>query len=241
MERTVLVTGASSDIGREICIRFAKEGWNVLCHYFSSDKEAKDLKKTLVSYGIDCYLLKADLSSKSSIKRLLDKIKNFNIQSLINNAGTYTVSKHFSRLNIDDITDAFMVNAFAPILLSAGIFMRMKKSGFGRIVNISSIACKYGGSSSSMHYGCSKLAMEGIAKTLSREGAAGNVLVNTIRPGVINTKFHTRFPKDMKKRITMIPMRKIGNPEDVAEMAYYVGSDKNNFITGEIITVAGGE
>ena len=92
-----------------------------------------------------------------------------------------------------------------------------------------------------MHYGCSKRALEGITKTLAKEGAAYNVLINTIRPGVIDTEFHKKFPKDMKSRIEMIPMKKMGTPDDAAYMIYYLGSEENRFITNEIIAVAGGE
>lgn len=241
INRTVLVTGATSGIGMAVAIKFAERGCNVLCHYHSSKEKAMKLKAIIDNLGIPCYLLKADLSSKREIISLNNKLKEFQIDSLINNAGTYTVNKHFKELTIEDITNTFMVNTFAPILLTASIFMRMKEKQFGRIVNISSIAAKYGGSNYSMHYGCSKLALEGITKTLTKEGAEYNVLVNTVRPGVIDTEFHKKFPKDMEKRITLIPLKKMGTPEDVADMVYYLGSGMNKFITNEIITVAGGE
>ena len=172
---------------------------------------------------------------------MIDKLEKFDVDSIVNNAGTYAASKYFSKLTIHDLTDTFMINTFAPILLTSRIFMQMKKRRFGRIVNISSVAAKYGGSSRSMHYGSSKLALEGLTKTLAREGAEYNVFVNTIRPGVIDTELHKRFPRDMKKRIGMIPVKRIGKPEDIADVAYYLGSDKNNFITNETVTIAGGE
>ena len=239
--KTVLITGATSGIGREVAIRFAKEGWNLICHYCSSKEKAEALKKELIKFNVNCYLFRADLSSKNQLQNFISKLKKFQIDSLVNNAGTYTVSRHFGELTIEDIVNTFMVNSFAPILLTAKIFMRMKEKRFGRIVNISSISAKYGGSSYSLHYGCSKRALEGLTKTLAKEGAEHNVLVNTIRPGVIDTEFHKKFPKDMKKRVAMIPLKKMGSPKDVAAMVYYLGSEKNNFITNEIITVAGGE
>jgi 3-oxoacyl-[acyl-carrier protein] reductase len=241
IKKTVLVTGATSDIGLSAAIKFAEEGWNVLCHYYSSKEKAIKLKMMIDNLAVSCHLLKADLSSTGQIRSFNNKLKEFKIDSLINNAGTYTVNKHFKELTIDDITSTFMVNTFAPMLLTSSIFMSMKGRRFGRIVNISSIAAKYGGSNYSMHYGCSKLALEGITKTLAREGAEHNVFVNTIRPGVIDTEFHKKFPKDMPNRIAKIPMKKIGTPDDIADMIYYLGSDMNRFITNEIITVAGGE
>lgn len=239
--RTVLITGATSGIGKEVSVRFAKEGWDVLCHFFSSLEKAKELKKTIERCGVKCHLFKANLSLGSQIQSFIDKLTKFRIDCLINNAGSYIVSKHFGELTLNDVTATFMVNTFAPVLLTANIFMRMKEKRFGRIVNISSIAAKYGGSGYSMHYGCSKLALEGLTKTLSREGAEYNVLVNTIRPGVIDTEFHKKYPKDMGKRIAMIPLKRMGAPKDVADMVYYLGSDENKFITNETITISGGE
>jgi 3-oxoacyl-[acyl-carrier protein] reductase len=240
-KKTVLVTGATSGIGYEISKKFAMGNWNVLCHYHSNEEKAQELKEAIVCQGVDCFLLKADLSGEGDIRNLAGNLKEFQIDSLINNAGTYMASKHFSELTIDDMSKTFMVNVFAPMLLTSVIFLSMKERGFGRIVNISSIAAKYGGSAFSMHYGCSKRAIEGMTKTLAKEGAEYNVLVNTIRPGVIDTEFHKKFPKDMKKRTAMIPVRRIGTPKDISGMAYYLGSERNDFITGESITIAGGE
>ncbi len=240
-DRTVLITGASGGIGREIALRFLKERWNILCHYNSSDTKARELIKLLDKQNSRHCLFKVDFSSRKQVYSFINTVSKFNVDCLINNAGSYVVCKHFSVSTLADIENIFMVNVFTPILLSSRIFMQMKKRNFGRIVNISSIAAKYGGSAFSMYYGCSKLAMEGAAKTLSKEGAQYNVLVNTIRPGVIDTGFHRTFPKDMKKRAEMIPLKRIGVPQDIADMAYYLGSGENNFITNEIITVSGGE
>ena len=230
-KRKVLISGVTSGIGKEIAVCFAKEGWDIIGHYFSSAQKAKQLIKTIKKFNVDCRLFKADLSSKKELISFINKIKKLEISTLVNNAGTYLASKHFSDLTIDNVTDTFMVN----------VFKTMKQRRFGRIVNISSIAAKYGGSSFSMHYGCSKLALEGLTKTLSKEGAKYNIFVNTIRPGVIDTEFHKKFRKDMKKRIRMIPVGRMGKPADIADMVFYLGSEKNSFITNELITIAGGE
>lgn len=239
--RTVLITGVTGGIGSAAALRFAKAGWKVLAHYHSSEAEAKSIKGSVVRLGGSCEIMGSDLSSRPQLEKFVKRCRALDIDALVNCAGTYSISKHFSDLAAEDLVRTFMVNTFAPFLLSSAVFDRMVKKRFGRIVNISSIAAKYGGSAYSMHYGCSKLALEGITRTLAREGAASNILVNTVRPGVIDTSFHKKFPKDMTKRVAMIPLKKMGKPEDVAEMVYYLGSDKNNFITNETITVAGGE
>jgi 3-oxoacyl-[acyl-carrier protein] reductase len=239
--RTVLITGGTSDIGRAIAERFASRGWNIICQYNSSADTAKELKKVVMSLGADCKLVKADFSSEKQVLAFKKKIEGLAIDSVINNAGSYVASRDFARLTFKDLIATFRVNTFAPLVITASIFEQMKKRGFGRIVNISSIAAKYGGSSNSMHYGCSKRALEGMTKTLAREGAKFNVLVNTVRPGVIDTAFHNKFPKNMKKRVEMIPLKSMGTPGDIADMVYHLGSDKNRFITNETITVSGGE
>ena len=144
-------------------------------------------------------------------------------------------------MDFSSVSSSLIKTALLMMFFSSRIFPGMKKRGFGRIVNISSIASKYGGSVHSLHYGCSKLALEGLTKTLAREGSIHNVFTNTIRPGLIDTEFLKKFPKDMAKRIKKIPVRKKGLPQDIADMIFYLGSDKNNFITNEIITISGGE
>jgi len=123
LKKTVFITGATSGIGRAITLRFANKGWNIICHYYSNEVEAQELKKII-----------------ANLRSIADNLKEFQIDSIVNNAGTYMVSKHFSELTIDDISKTFMVNVFAPIVLTSSIFLSMKERRFGRIVNISSIA-----------------------------------------------------------------------------------------------------
>jgi len=241
MTRTVLITGITSGIGKETALCFAKSGWDIIGHYFSSKDKAEELKRTVSDYGVKCTMLKADFSSEKGIAAFLKKIAGLKVDSLINNAGSYVSTRHFTELTVKDMNKTFMVNTFAPILIASRVFTGMKGRGFGRIVNISSIAAKYGGSASSLHYGASKCSLEAATKTLAREGAGHNILVNTVRPGVIDTEFHRKFPKDMAKRIAMIPLKRMGRPEELAEVVFYLGCDRNSFITNEVIAVAGGE
>ena len=239
--KTVFITGAASGIGRATAIVFARRGWDVVGHYFSSRKYAMSLVSEVQGFGRNCEVIQGDLCSDRGIAAIIETVRSFRIDSLINNAGSYVVQKHFTGLTYETLLKVFTLNTFAPILLSAAVFEEMKKNGFGRIVNISSIAAKYGGSAFSVHYGCSKRALEGLSQTLSREGAAHNVLVNTIRPGVIDTDFHKKHPKNMDDRIDMIPLKRMGTADEVAVSAYQLGSEINTFITNETIAVSGGE
>jgi len=239
--RTVLVTGCTGGIGDAVAVTFARCGWNVVGHYRSRGEKARELKARIAARGVDCSLIKADFSSKSQVTRFIAQAAELPIDSLINNAGGYVEAKHFTELKLEDLTSALMVNLSVPILLAGRLFDGMKQRKFGRIVNISSIAAKYGGGASSVHYGCAKRGLEALTRTLAREGAPHNILVNTIRPGVIDTDFHRKYPKDMKKRLAMIPLKKMGTPQDIADAAFYLGSDFNGFVTGETLTIAGGE
>ena len=241
LKQTVLITGITGDIGSAIALKFAQHGWNILGHYNSSQTKLKALERKINFYGGEVSFLKTDFISQGQVAKLLKSVSKYRIDCLVNNAGSYVAQKHFSELSMNDLIKSFTLNVFSPTLLTVKIFERMKKNGFGRIINISSIATKYGGSEFSMHYGSAKMAMEGLMKTLARAGAKYNILVNTVRPGVIDTQFHKKFSKNMGKRIQLIPLKRMGQPQDVANMIYYLASDQNDYITNEIITVAGGE
>jgi len=241
VNKTALVTGATSGIGREIAVKYAKEGWNIICHYSCSEEKINKLNEMIKDCHVDCHDIKADFSSQENIQNFVNKLEQFNIDAIVNNAGTYIVNKHFSELTMDEISKTYLVNSIAPMMITSKLFIGMKERRFGRVVNISSIAAKYGGSGYSMHYGCSKRALEGLSKTIAKEGAEYNILSNTIRPGVIDTDFHKKFPKDMEKRVEQVPLKRMGQPGDIAEIAYYLGSGKNSFITNEIVAISGGE
>ena len=137
------------------------------------------------------------------------------------------------------------MNAKAPFFLSGEVFDSMKDQGGGRIINISSVNVKYGGGAKSIHYVASKAALESITRGFAREGAKYNILVNTIRPGVIDTPMHTNIRgysrKDFQKRIALVPLKRMGKPIDIARMALFLASEAGDFITGEIFTIAGGD
>ena len=239
--KTVLITGASGEIGRDISVLFAKNNWNVLCHYNSSKKNIEYLEKYFIKSNFNYNFIQSDFSRKENIDEFLDKINKFKIDSVINNAGISMKDNRKYKINLSKIMDLFMINVFAAISISKSVFEKMKDNKFGRIVNISSIGAKYGSSIASVPYACSKLALEGITKTFAREGAEYNILVNTIRPGVVDTEFHKKVFKNLKERISLIPLKKMINIKEIVEMIYYLGSEKNNFITNDIITIAGGE
>jgi len=118
----------------------------------------------------------------------------------------------------------------------------MSRQCSGRIVNISSIGVKFGGSTRSMHYSASKAALEALTRSLAKAGTGFNVLVNAVRPGVTDTPLHKKTGrKDLTKRRNLIPLKRLARPEEISNVVMFLAGEKNTFITNSIIDVAGGE
>jgi 3-oxoacyl-[acyl-carrier protein] reductase len=242
--KKVLITGSSSGIGAETAMLFSSFGANVGIHYCENKENAYKLLKEIKANTGKAAVFHGDLMRRKDRKSLIrDFIKTFGrIDVLINNAGAVIGGSHFLKLKEKEWEKNFSLNVEAPFFLARDAFSFMKTHGGGRIINISSIAAKYGGSSKSMHYGAAKAALDAITIGLSRQGAEYNILVNSIRPGVIDTPFHAKFNKrDFKERIKLIPLGRMGKALDIARLALFLASGAGGYITGEIITVGGGD
>jgi len=195
--KKVLITGASGDIGLEMARIFAKYGACVGLHYSGDEKKKKQLLKLkvemeTVSHKMELFpgnLLDYDVR-ENLIKSFVDTFGKIDI--LINNAGAMFDYKYFSELGEKAWDNSFNLNTKAPFRLSASAFDYMKEKG-GRIINISSVNVRYGGSGKSLHYVASKAALDSLTKGFAHEGAKYNILVNSIRCGVIDTHMHTKI------------------------------------------------
>jgi 3-oxoacyl-[acyl-carrier protein] reductase len=242
--RNLLITGATGSIGKAIVFKLAEKFDNIFVHYCNSGEMAKELESYILSKKSNAYLIKADLSSNDGIKSLIEQVRSRvdEIDVLINNVGGVVIAKDFTEYNEFDFYKIFNLNFFASFRLCQEFFPEMCKKQYGRIVNISSIGVKFGGGSQTFLYSAAKCSLEQITVNLSKLGAEKNVLVNTVRIGVIDTKFHEKITnKAMERRIQMIPMKRFGESEDIANMVDYLTSDKANFITGQTFAVSGGE
>jgi 3-oxoacyl-[acyl-carrier protein] reductase len=244
--KKVLITGASTGIGAATAELFAKYGASVGIHYNKSRKEALELKKKIVSLGGRAKVFKADLLKKPERAALVKRFTNMfgGIDVLVNNAGGVYGPKYMLTLDEKSWDKTFALNATAPFFLARDAFLYMKTHGGGRIINISSISAKYGGSPTTIHYGGAKAALDAVTKGLARAGAPYNILVNSVRGGVIDTPFHKKIhrnKKGLEERIKLIPLKRIGEPIDVARVVLFLASKAGNYITGEIFTVAGGD
>jgi len=237
--KRVLITGGSSGIGSEISRLFAENGAIIGIHYSKNKKEAQKLKKEL-SKKTNVKIYQEDFS-KSKLNLIRKFTKDFGgIDILINNAGTMAKNS-FEKLKSKEYGFVFNINSRAPFLLSSEAFNLMKKQKYGKILNISSFTVKYGmGRNKSIHYAASKAALEELTIGISKLGAEYNVTANTIRPGIVNTGMQ-KERTDLKERIKMVPMKRLAEPKEIAEMALYLCSEKANFITGQTISISGGE
>jgi NAD(P)-dependent dehydrogenase (short-subunit alcohol dehydrogenase family) len=147
----------------------------------------------------------------------------------------------YGAIRADDVMRAVATNAVPGVLLTQMIGPAMAGRGFGRIVQVSSIGVKFAGGSNSYCYALSKHALE-LIPAAHKTWAASNVLVNALRIGVTDTRFHgLDASKDMGPRVAMIPARRMATPAEIAEVLFWYGSEKNSFVTGEVVAIAGGE
>jgi len=244
--KKVLVTGASTGIGAEIARLFASYGASVGIHYYRSEKEAKSVLYYSKRKGVKAELFKGDLLREEVRRGLIRSFVDVfgGIDILVNNAGGIYGSDHFLEMDEQSWDDTFGVNVKAPFFLAKNAFLAMKEQGGGKIINISSVAAKYGGSVHSLHYGAAKAALDALTVGLARAGADYNILVNSVRAGVVDTGFHKKIGRnkdDMKRRIELTPLKRIGKPIDVARMVVFLASNAGDYITGEVFTIAGGD
>ena len=243
-DKRVLITGASGDIGASMSRLFASYHARVGLHYNQGRKAAFALREEITRHGGVAECFQADLLLPRSAHTLMRAFLGgfHRIDILINNAGAVIDPRDFADLTEDGWDQTLTLNAKAPCFLAQEAFRAMKRQGGGKIINISSIAAKYGGSGHTLHYGAAKAALDALTIGMARLGAPDNILVNSIRPGVIETSFHRKMGrKSLTRRVALIPLRRAGRPTDVARAALFLASEAGDYVTGEILTIAGGD
>lgn len=229
--RVALVTGASGGIGAATARALAEGGWTLALHHAHT-------RAPKIPGGA---AFKADLARPGAAAALVRAVlKRFGrLDLLVNNAGAVLGGTDFLTVSEREFAANLQLNLTAPFLLAREAFKVLPRGG--RVVNVSSIAAKFGGSPRSMAYAAAKAGLEALTVSLAREGAPRGLLVNCVRPGVIDTPFHGKFRKAMGPRVAKIPLRRMGRAEDVALMVAHLAGPGGDYVTGQVFSVTGGE
>lgn len=239
MEKVAIVTGASRGIGREIAKELAKQDIKVVANYNHSKDKAIELKEELKREGIDIDIVKADVSKREEVKKLvqytLDNYKKVDI--LINNAGICEY-KLFIDETDEDWNKVINNNLYSAFVTTQEIAKNMIKNKTGCIINISSVWGMVGASMEVL-YSVSKAGMDGLTKALAKELGPSNIRVNSIAPGAMDTDMNSDLTEEeMKELIENTPLGKIGKTKDIAKCVNWLINDE--FTTGQVISINGG-
>lgn len=242
MERkTVLITGASRGLGKEIAKVFAKNDYNIILNYNNSEKEALMLTEELKQYNVDVLPIKTDITNEEEIKNMVEEsIKNFKkIDVLINNAGI-AIDTTFEEKTKENFMKILDTNLIGPFLLSKYVGEYMLKEKQGCIINISStngIDTYY---EYSLDYDASKAGLISLTHNLALHYAP-YIRVNCVAPGWINTEMNKNIDEAYKKEEeNKILLNRFADPDEIANVVYFLSTDEAKYINNETIRVDGG-
>lgn len=241
MSKVVLITGASRGIGKQIAITFAKEGYDIVVNYRTENEDLQTLRKEIENFNVQCLTVQGDVSNYEDCERIakeaIDKFGKIDV--LVNNAGI-TRDMLLLRMKQEDFKQVVDVNLVGTFNITKHVSQYMMKARSGRIINISSVV-GISGNAGQANYAASKAGIIGFTKSLAKELASRNILVNAVAPGFISTDMTSVLKDDVKDNIVnTIPLKREGTAQDVANVVKFLASDDSSYITGQVINVDGG-
>lgn len=241
MSKVALITGATRGIGKQIAIKLAKEGYNIAINYRKENEELENTKREIEEQNVKCLAVQGDVSNFEDTKRFVDEVINeFGaIDVLVNNAGI-TKDMLILRMQKEDFESVINVNLTGTFNVTKNVVPYMMKKRSGRIINISSVV-GISGNVGQTNYSASKAGIIGFTKSLAKEVASRNILVNAVAPGFIETDMTSVLKDDVKAEIAKnIPLKRMGTAEDVANVVKFLASEDSSYITGQVLQVDGG-
>ncbi len=241
MNKVALITGGTRGIGKEIAYTLAEENYDIIINYRTENEELMKLKKEIEQKRVRCLLLKGDVSNFEDCKKLVEEAINRmnHIDVLVNNAGI-TKDMLLMRMKPEDFNEVINVNLIGTFNMTKNVINYMMKERKGRIINVSSVV-GISGNAGQTNYASSKAGIIGFTKSLAKEVASRNILVNAIAPGFIQTDMTNILKENVKDEIAKtIPLKRMGTAKDVANVVKFLVSEDSSYITGQVIQVDGG-
>ena len=239
--KIVLVTGASRGIGKETAKVYAENGYDVAINYVSDKTDVEGIKKEFEEMGVKCLMVKADVSNEEDVNNMVESvISEFGkIDVLVNNAGI-TKDTLLMRMSKEDFDKVIDINLKGTFLVTKAVIKYMMKKRNGSIINLASVVGVAGNSGQS-NYSASKAGIIGFTKSIAKELASRNIRVNAVAPGFIETDMTNVLKDEVKESIgNQIPLKRMGTAREVAEVIYFLGTEKSSYITGQVINIDGG-
>jgi 3-oxoacyl-[acyl-carrier protein] reductase len=236
-----LVTGASRGLGRAIAVKLASMGVKVAVNYRSNDLEAANVIQTIVAQGGEAISLKADVAVSEAVKGMLRQVfdKWGKIDILVNNAGI-TRDGLLPRMSDEAWDEVIGTNLRGAYLCTKFALRYMMGQSGGRIINISSLA-GIAGNIGQANYSASKGGLIAFTKAVAREVGSRNITANVVAPGFFVTDMTKQLPKEAQDAIlARIPLKRYGQPEDIAELVAFLAGERSGYITAQVICIDGG-